>query len=238
MENKKRLEVVLMLSEHNEFLERAYRILNKVYFEDKLPEAVITIQSSQRAYGHITVGKVWQDNWDSYHEINISAEYLNRPVENIIATLLHECCHLYAMENNIKDTSNNYRYHNKRFKEIAEKRDLKISYHESTGWSVTEPTEKLIETIKKYNLDSQIDYVRKGAFEWTGGDAESDGDNGNGLTGTKGKKPKKKSSTRKYICPKCGNSVRATKDVNIACLDCMVQMVKEEQESENPLQMP
>ena len=60
-----------MLSEHNEFLERAYRILNKVYFEDKLPEAVITIQSSQRAYGHITVGKVWQDNWDSYHEINI-----------------------------------------------------------------------------------------------------------------------------------------------------------------------
>ena len=114
-------------SEHNEFLERAYRILNKVYFEDKLPEAVITIQSSQRAYGHITVGKVWQDNWDSYHEINISAEYLNRPVENIIATLLHECCHLYAMENNIKDTSNNYRYHNKRFKEIAEKRDLKIS---------------------------------------------------------------------------------------------------------------
>lgn len=145
---------------------------------------------------------------------------------------------MYAMENNIKDTSNNYRYHNKRFKEIAEKRDLKISYHESIGWSVTEPTEKLIETIKKYNLDSQIDYVRKGAFEWTGGDAESDGDNGNGLTGTKGKKPKKKSSTRKYICPKCGNSVRATKDVNIACLDCMVQMVKEEQESKNPLQMP
>ena len=132
------------------------------------------------------------------------------------------------MENNIKDTSNNYRYHNKRFKEIAEKRDLKISYHESTGWSVTEPTEKLIETIKKYNLDSQIDYVRKGAFEWTGGDAESDGDNGNGLTGTKGKNPKKKSSTRKYICPKCGNSVRATKDVNIACLDCLLQMVKEE----------
>ena len=36
-----------MLSEHNEFLERAYRILNRVYFEDSLPEVVITIQSSQ-----------------------------------------------------------------------------------------------------------------------------------------------------------------------------------------------
>ena len=31
-----------------------------------------------------------------------------------------------------------------------------------------------------------------------------------------------------YICPKCGNSVRATKDVNIACLDCDMQMMKEE----------
>ena len=33
------------------------------------------------------------------------------------------------------------------------------------------------------------------------------------------------SSTRKYICPCYGNSVRATKIVNIGCLDCGVQMV-------------
>lgn len=217
-----------MLSEHNEFLERAYRILNRVYFDDSLPEVVITIQSSQKTYGHITTGKIWKDSWDSYYEINLSAEHLNRPVENVISTLVHEMCHLYAMENNIKDTSNNHRYHSKRFKAIAEARDLKISYHESIGWSVTEPTEKLIETIKEYHLDSPIEYVRMGAYDWAGGDNGSDGDNGNGLTGTNGKKPKKKSSTRKYICPKCGNSVRATKDVNIACLDCLVQMVKEE----------
>lgn len=29
----------------------------------------------------------------------------------------------------------------------------------------------------------------------------------------------------RYICPCCGNSVRATKIVNIACLDCAEQMV-------------
>ena len=39
-------------------------------------------------------------------------------------------------------------------------------------------------------------------------------------------KPRKKSSTRKYYCPVCGNSVRATKDVNILCMDCNVQMIK------------
>lgn len=31
---------------------------------------------------------------------------------------------------------------------------------------------------------------------------------------------KKKSSTCKYICPKCGLSIRATKVVRIACMDC------------------
>lgn len=211
-----------MLSDHNKFLELAFRILNRVYFEDRLPETVITIQSSQRCYGYITVKKVWKDSWDCYREINISAEYLNRPVENIISTLLHEMCHLYAMENNIKDTSNNGRYHNKMFKQIAEKRDLRISYQQYIGWSVTEPTDRLAAVIKEYRLDSPIGYVRTGEYEMTG-------TGGGGLTGTgNGKTPGKKSSTRKYVCVCCHNSVRATKDVNIMCMDCGLQMVKKE----------
>lgn len=34
----------------------------------------------------------------------------------------------------------------------------------------------------------------------------------------------KRSSTRKYVCPCCGNSVRATKAVNLICGDCMEKM--------------
>jgi len=37
---------------------------------------------------------------------------------------------------------------------------------------------------------------------------------------------KRSSSTRKLICPKCGQSVRATRKVNILCGDCMEQMVE------------
>ena len=33
---------------------------------------------------------------------------------------------------------------------------------------------------------------------------------------------------RKYVCPDCGCSVRATKAVNIGCLDCGTVMVVEE----------
>lgn len=211
-----------MLSEQNKFLETAYRVLNHIYFADELPEVVITIQSSQRTYGHITVRKIWRDGWDCYHEINISAEHLNRPIENIIATLLHECCHLYAMENDIRDTSNGGRYHNKRFKQIAEERDLKISHAQYIGWSVTEPTERLKENIKEYNLDTQFDYVRMGETMQAGGGQDGAG----GTDGAGGKLPKK-SSTRKYLCVGCHNSVRATKDVNIMCMDCMLPMIKQ-----------
>lgn len=42
-----------------------------------------------------------------------------------------------------------------------------------------------------------------------------------GTTPTDGKRP---SSTRKYICPCCHNSVRATKDVHIICADCAEMM--------------
>lgn len=217
-----------MLSEHNGFLEQAFMVLNRVYFNAGLPQAVITIQSSQRSYGYITVRKVWKDSLNSYHEINISAEYLNRPTENIISTLLHEMCHLYAMENHIKDTSNNGRYHNRKFKEIAEARDLKISHAQYIGWSVTEPTEKLRTTIIENGLDAQFDYVRMGAYVQSGGDSGTDGGL-NGMDGKPVKPPKKKSSTRKYVCMGCHNSVRATKDVNILCMDCNLQMVKQEQ---------
>ena len=33
------------------------------------------------------------------------------------------------------------------------------------------------------------------------------------------KKIRKPSSTRKYICPCCGNSFRATKNINVLCMD-------------------
>ena len=43
-------------------------------------------------------------------------------------------------------------------------------------------------------------------------------------TGLVGIEPRK-SSSRKYACPCCGMSVRATKVVNIACMDCDEQLL-------------
>lgn len=201
-----------MLSDETAFFESAFKVLNKVYFEGDLPEVVITIQSTPRVYGHITVQKIWTGNTEENYlrEINIGADYLDRPIEAVMATLLHEMVHLYCAVENIKDTSNGGRYHNKKFKQEAEKRDLSIEFADYIGWSVTSPTEKFVEVLKTNGLYVELGLFRKGGAE--GG----------------GEKPRKKSSTRKYICPNCKISVRATKNVNILCLDCGVALLKDE----------
>ena len=201
-----------MLSTDTKRLEDAYGVFNREYFNGELPMVMITIQSSLKAYGHCTTKKIWASGSDRYYELNLSAEYLSRPIENVMATLVHEMVHIYCMETGIKDTSNNGRYHNKRFKTEAEMRDLKIAYAPTIGWSVTEPTEVFIRNVKNWGLYDACENYRLGALQTD----DSEGTD----------KPRKKSSTRKYYCPVCGNSVRATKDVNILCMDCNVQMIK------------
>ena len=201
-----------MLSTDTKRLEDAYGVFNREYFNGELPMVMITIQSSLKAYGHCTTKKIWASGSDRYYELNLSAEYLSRPIENVLATLVHEMVHIYCMETGIKDTSNNGRYHNKRFKTEAEMRDLKIAYAPTIGWSVTEPTEVFIRNVKTWGLYDACENYRLGALQTDSSEGTD--------------KPRKKTSTRKYYCPVCGNSVRATKDVNILCMDCNVQMIK------------
>lgn len=206
-----------MLSDCNALFEQGFEILNRVYFGGQLPNVVITIQSSPKAYGYITVQKIWTDTQDCYHEINISAEHLTRPLEQVFATLQHELCHLYAMVNGIANTSKGGKYHNKQFKQIAEERGLLIAYVQYHGYTKTTPSEPFVAVLAENGLlDFSIDHCRRGAHS-APEESQWDGDN---LV------PKKKSSTRKYVCHDCGISVRATKDVNIACMDCECLMVK------------
>lgn len=222
-----------MLKSMQETLERGFDILNEVYFNGELPPIVITIQSSPRTNGHLTMRPEWSVQEDRLYELNISAEHLDRPIENIMATLMHELTHYHCLMNGISDTSQNGRYHNKRFKEEAEKRGLIITYSKYIGWSVTEPGEDLIKIIREHGIEKPIDINRDGTLkdfmDLLGGMLGTDG-NGNGGIGDGKGLPidKKKTSTRKYVCPCCGNSFRATKDINVLCLDCNEQFVKVE----------
>lgn len=216
-----------MLKNMQEVLEYSFDVLNEVYFGGELPPIVITIMSSPRSNGHFTCGKVWRAEETHMHEINISAEHLDRPIENIIATLMHEMVHYYCQINGIADTSQNGRYHNKNFKIEAEARGLLISQGKYIGWSITEPSPEFIEVIRTHGIEKPMDINRDGftidvagLLGVLGGLPGADGTNGVAVP------VKPKCSTRKYMCPSCGNSFRATKDINVMCMDCMEQFVK------------
>ena len=202
------------------YLEKMFRALNEKYFEGQLEEPIITIQSTPRAYGHVTVGKSWRKGQESRHELNLGAGTLDRPIEEVTATLQHEMVHLWNIKEGIQDCSRGGQYHNKKFRDAAESRDLKISYDKRIGWSITEPTEGLLDFIIEQAW-TDIDMARR---EWSfvprGGVGA-----GSAGTGTLPPTGRTTSNSRKYVCPCCGTSVRATKTVNIMCGDCNEQMV-------------
>ena len=200
------------------YLNKIFDLLNEEFFENALSRPTITIQSTPKAYGHFSLREdTWVSKLGSTHEINIGAGTLARPIENIVATLLHEMVHYYNYINGIQDCSRGNTYHNKRFKAAAEARGLTVAHSERYGWSHTSPGEELLDFVLENGLtDILISRNEFTGFQITGTGTHS----GTGIT-----PPRKTSSTRKYICPCCGNSVRATKLVNIACLDCEEQML-------------
>ena len=100
-------------------LEHLFDIFNDHFFEGTLKPSVIIASTSGRknAFGWCTTWKAWTANnkkdihslsptpeeleilneQDGYYEINLCAEYLNRPFDEVCGTLLHEMVHLYNL---------------------------------------------------------------------------------------------------------------------------------------------
>lgn len=197
-----------------EKLEGLFQKFNEEFYNGELQKPIIVASQdiTGGAYGYITTWKAWQ-NTDSedtgYYEINICAEHLTRPFEEICSTLLHEMAHLYCLQNGIKDTSRGSSYHNKKFKVVGEAHGLTIEQDEKYGWTITS-----LNAESKAVVDS-LDEVGFTIHRTK-------------MVIPEKEKAKKKSSSRKYVCPDCGIIVRATKEVRIICSDCDVELELEE----------
>ena len=153
------------------------------------------------------------------HEINLGAGTISRSIEFVVATLLHEMVHYYNYINGVQDCSRGNTYHNKRFKAAAEARGLIVEHSDKYGWSHTSPGDSLLQ----FCLDNDLSDILINRNEFSGFQTPGTGTHSGGIQVIT---PKKPSSTRKYLCPCCGNSVRATKVVRIGCLDCGAQMLE------------
>lgn len=185
-------------------LEGLFDILNRVYFENALPKPVITVQSTPKAYGHCSTKKIWRAGEDDgMYEINIGAEFLNRPSANTAATMCHEMVHLYCLVNDIADTCQKGRYHNKTFKAEAEARDLEIGYDRTVGFSHTNPTEAFKKTLEENGFVLEVPFARVMPKE---------------------KAKAERERPHRYVCPICGQEVKTTADLKLICGVCEVPM--------------
>lgn len=136
--------------------------------------------------------------------------------------MIHEMVHLYCREHGIKEVSRGGAYHNKKFKEVAEAHGLTCVYTGAAhGWNTT-PGDNLLEYALQKGW-SEIKIARNTMIPWT---RLGTGPTANAPGATPIPGEKRPSSTRKLACPCCGQSVRATKKVNILCGDCLQPMLE------------
>lgn len=212
-----------------EQLESLFSKFNEKFYNGELQRPVITVSpdTTKGAYGWCTAWKAWSTKDkvvdlskatpdeleamknEGFYEINICAEHLSRPFDQIAETLLHEMVHLYNLQEGVQDTSRGGTYHNKKYKAAAEAHGLTVEKHEKYGWTKTtlnEEAQAFVDSLQ----DRKFQLYRKPVLKGLGG------------------KSKTKQSTRKYVCPVCGCIIRATKEVNVICGDCGVEFEEAE----------
>lgn len=204
-------------------LEKCFRLVNADLFDNKLPTPMITCVPTSRAYAHITVYPVWDTKRGNKYELNISSAYLTtRPLEEVVASMIHEACHLLNIVHGVQDTSNNGVYHNKQFKRTAEEHGLTVTRSDKYGWSHTTPGDSVLQFVLDH-MDElreiemnrsipQCQMVSIGTHSSNGGMVVTP-------TVTKG-------HSRKWVCPQCGTIIRSNKPVRVICADCMQLFVE------------
>lgn len=202
-----------------QMLEKLFNMLNADWFDGKLETPIITVIPTPRAYAHYTTSNVWKVGNDGKREINIASGTLNRPLEEIAASMQHEMIHYYNdVVANVQDCSRNGQYHSKKFAVEAVKRGLNVERSDTYGYAYTSCGDDLLEWILNH-IDSlrEIEICRVNPIGGVSGIG--------GKTASGNASASNNSHSIKYSCPACRNSVRATKTVNVMCGDCMVKML-------------
>lgn len=196
---------------------RWFDMFNEEFFDGELERPVITIQKTRaNNLGHFTLDRVWtnaigndiDDNETvGFYEINVSAQSLNREINDICGTLLHEMCHLSNKQKEIKDCSG--KIHNKKFKLEAERVGFEVERDKRVGWGYTSNSPRLdtyiSETIKPdanvFNLYRSIVPTVKGPTQ---------------------------KRVFKYVCPQCGQKLNGKEGCNVICGKCNTPFEMEE----------
>lgn len=215
------MKEVTKMSRLTNQLEKMFRMLNADFFDGVLDMPVITVVPSSRSYAHYTPWSAWQSGDTYRREINIASGTLNRPLEAVCGSLLHEMVHMYNDTIlNRQDTSRNGTYHNRLYKDQAEAHGLICTKTDTYGWSRTEPSDELLNWLLLHDELREIEMCRINPGLIATGIGVHTASGGVPIRTTT------RSNSRRYVCPCCNTSVRATRSVNVLCGDCMTAMIE------------
>ena len=112
-----------------------------------LPRVQIVIGQGSGHRGGLLLGQLAPERWqppgllgELVHELLVGGEGLARGPADVFTTLLHEAAHALALAREVADTSRDGRYHNKRYKILAQELGLEVQRDAQQGFSTTSLT--------------------------------------------------------------------------------------------------
>jgi len=145
-----------------------------------VPAVVIVLGSGSGTPGRLKLGHFAPDRWqraDSrLSELFIGGEGLQRGARDVLGTLLHEAAHGVAGAREIQDTSRQGRFHNARYRALAEELGLVVAKTGNIGWSdttVPDPTAALYRTELRHLDEALVAYRRAELGNGRGGRANN-----------------------------------------------------------------
>lgn len=198
-----------------EALQRAFDTFNKQLFEGRLPHAIILLHRKKNAHGYFWPERFGKRGEDAkLHEIALNPSTMgNRTERDVLATLVHEMCHLE--------------------RQVAERAPPKGGYHD-TLWAVMMRRVGLQpkaldkdgnKTDKETGTKVTHEIVEGGPFDVACKELLAAGltlpYSERAFTEQQAKRAKvKKASKTKYTCPSCEANAWAKPGANLVCGDC------------------
>jgi len=188
-------------------LQAAYDFFNAKFFDSRLPKVFFTIDwHNKKSNGyfcpHKLVNKEDAEAKAKASVIALNPDYLARDVYEVLATLVHEMCHVWEFEEFIKDPYKLTSYHSKRFEKRLSECNLKavINNKSRSSCSTVIPDDGIFKGIADEYLKTKefLSIASTNAIK-TEGDKAAE------------KKAKAKNKT-KYVCTGC--------ETNLHCNEC------------------
>jgi predicted SprT family Zn-dependent metalloprotease len=196
-------------------MQYAYDYFNENLFENELPQCMITLQRKNGAYGYYKKCAFTNSENETIAEIALNPNEFNRPIKDILSTLVHEQAHLL---HDVRGYVSRRGFHSKNWCEIMKGIGLQaVSCKDGQDCDTggAKMTHRILEgDIFDTTCDDLLEEV---SFD---------------LTNIIEIKEKKEKKTTKYIyiCSECHEEVTAKREgLKLICGSCSVEMKMEDQ---------